>query len=124
MCRADLILNLGSRMVACRNLKALPHGGAHRLAYGKGNLAARALVQRVSGQLEHPRERRTDVAGSPAARRIRTAFPGPRAPDRSPRASTGFYAARPPRQSRRMPATMQRPASVAHDARAAARWRC
>jgi len=52
-----LILNLGSRMVACRSLQALPHGGAHRLAWGKGNLATRALVQRVSGGLEHPRER-------------------------------------------------------------------
>ena len=30
-----VILNLGSRMVACRSHQALPHGGAHRLAEAK-----------------------------------------------------------------------------------------
>src|SRR3954470_15775139 len=45
-------------MVACRSHQALPLGGAHRLTKGKGNLATRALVQRVYGRLEHPRERR------------------------------------------------------------------
>ena len=42
-----VLLNLGSRMVACRSLQALPRGNAHRLAWGYGNLAQRAMDQRV-----------------------------------------------------------------------------
>ena len=50
-----VILNLGSRMVACRSHQALPRGKRTPARIWLGNLATRALVQRVFGGLEHRR---------------------------------------------------------------------
>src|SRR5437660_937140 len=110
-----VLLNLGSRMVACRNLQALPRGNAHRftkaIATSLRELWIKELWRTQTPQGNEGRERQS-----------RTIFPDRPTSDRWPLASPEFYAAQCLRQSRSA-ATAAAPGD-SHAARARDRARC
>ena len=123
-----IILNLGSRLVACRDHQALPRGNAHRSACGAAtSLREHWFKERIAGSntagdgttTGKPRTR--SVHAEPGVTAARTVFPGLPAPGRSPFASTGFYAALRRRQFRRRTTAARPP--LRHAFRAAVRAR-
>src|SRR5438270_10019457 len=107
-----VLLNLGSRLVACRNLQALPRGSAHQFAWAIATSLSELWIKELW-------RTRTPQGIDDGNRSVKTTFPGRPASDRWPLASLEFYAAQPHRQSQ--PAA---PPPRAPGAHARARARC